>query len=212
LELNFCFHFNTFVFKSGRAQPENLIGSEESFLKASGYDARKKMILLKDLAYCAGLGQYGKNSLIINKHFGSNIIIQALFTDARLRYDEPMRPRAYPGCKNCSVCISACPGGMIKNYKVIRPEDKCSIVPKERLALIGRLPKDTQGWMRASTKAKRYCKICQGFCPANSKNYFKDSLLLCRQEKQTKTRFFVAPERYSVLIRDGKNGTSNLHH
>lgn len=170
--------------KRGRPDRKNLIGGENSFLEATSYDASKKMILFKDIAYHAGLGQYGKNSLIINNRFGSDIKIQVLFTEAKLKYDQPILPKGYPGCKNCNICLKTCPGKIIHNYKVITEIDVCRLsVKTKKPIVIGRLPKRVKIWDSSSTRQKVECRACQSFCPANSQHYKRNGLILARREK-----------------------------
>jgi len=175
-----------------KSDKKNLVGDERSFLEATGYDAHKKMILFKDIAYYAGLGQYGRNSLIINNRFGSNFKIQALFTEAELKCGQPMRPRAYPGCQNCKICLQACPEKIIYNYKVVTKTDACRFLLKTKPVIIGRLPKTIEIWNKSHPLKKLTCRICQSFCPANARHYLKQGLILVRRDDKRKIVFSYA--------------------
>ncbi len=172
--------------KFGKPDKKNLIGHENSFLESTGYDAMKKIILFKEIAYYAGLGQYGKNSLIINPQFGSDIKIQALFTEAKLEYDRPILAKAYPGCKGCNKCIRACPAEIIHKYKVISQTGICNGVVRDRPIIIGRIPKKAKVWDNAPKTQKIHCRICQSFCPVNTQHYIKNSLIFAIREIREK--------------------------
>lgn len=188
--------------ESRRPNAGNLIGNEVSFLRSTSYDARKKIILLKDIAYYAGLGQYGKDSLIINNRFGSDIKIQALLTEARLKYDKPILPKAYPGCKDCNICIKACPAKSVDNYKFFAStHDECKLVVKDVPTLMGRLCRKKDIWDKAKAIQKITCRICQSFCPVNSKHYVENSLIFARKEKQGRITFFLIKDSGSKAIR-----------
>lgn len=63
-------------------------------------------VLEKALAVRAGLGWIGKNSLLINRTYGSMTFIGTLFVDIPLRYNTHIEPN---GCGGCSRCIDVCP-------------------------------------------------------------------------------------------------------
>jgi len=181
---------NTHVLnKFGRPDKKNIIGTESSFLESTGYDARKKIVLLKELAYYAGLGQYGKNSLIINKSFGSDIKIQTLFTEENLEYDKPILPKVHPFCKGCNICIKACPFKIIFKYKLISRADVCHCAKIEKPVIAGRIPKKNALWHSAPIAQKIHCRACQSFCPVNSQHY-QDRLILVTKEKKHKLFYF----------------------
>jgi len=168
---------------AGNPDKGNIIGREDSFLKYSLYDARKKMILLKSLAYYSGLGQYGNNSLIINKDFGSDLKIQALFTQDKLKYDKPILPKQYPNCKNCNICMTSYPAKIIDDYKVSTKHDSCRHIIKGKDIIIGRIPKKYCLHKNALNSGMIACRACQSFCPVNQKHYIKNSLILVRRQK-----------------------------
>ena len=114
-------------------------------------------VLEKHLAYKAGLGTIGKNSLLLTSK-GSYFFIGEIFTSIPLSYDKPF---AENYCISCSLCISACPTKALTkphylnankciSYQTI--ENKKSI-PKEIFDKIG---KHVYG-----------CDICQRVCPQN---------------------------------------------
>jgi epoxyqueuosine reductase len=59
----------------------------------------------KYLAAKAGLGWQGKNSLIINRHYGSWMFLGEIVTDLPLPIDEPHANH----CGKCTACMNACP-------------------------------------------------------------------------------------------------------
>jgi epoxyqueuosine reductase len=58
----------------------------------------------------AGLGWRGRNSLLVNPHFGSRVRYVTLLTDMPLKADEPIEQQ---DCGACRACIDACPAGAI---------------------------------------------------------------------------------------------------
>lgn len=59
----------------------------------------------KPIACRSGIGYYGKNSLIINRRFGSWIVLGEIITDIEINPDSPESS----DCGDCSVCIDTCP-------------------------------------------------------------------------------------------------------
>jgi epoxyqueuosine reductase len=65
---------------------------------------------IKYAAYCAGLGSYGINHLLITDELGPRVRMTAIVTDAPLGGNElPRRPFLREDCRNCMRCVAACP-------------------------------------------------------------------------------------------------------
>ena len=93
----------------------------KEFLNKMGYNAVKREhgedIALKPLAVKAGIGVYGKNSLVHAEGFGSWINLGCVITDAPLETEE--RSYKISDCGDCTACMEACPTKAIKEpYKV----------------------------------------------------------------------------------------------
>lgn len=81
----------------------------------------KGVISMRHAAVLAGVGSMGKNTLVINKRFGSMINIGALLTDLDLKSDPPQEDICL---KDCRACLDSCPpkalDGISVNQKLCR--------------------------------------------------------------------------------------------
>jgi epoxyqueuosine reductase len=57
----------------------------------------------------AGVGFYGKNTLLITRRFGSWVVLGTLVTDVEVEPTSPLDA----GCGSCRLCIDACPTGAL---------------------------------------------------------------------------------------------------
>lgn len=70
------------------------------------------LLSLKHLAVKAGVGVFGRHSLLITPEYGPRVRLTAIVTDAKL---EPDKPIVQDFCKKCnSQCISLCPAKALK--------------------------------------------------------------------------------------------------
>lgn len=74
-----------------------------------GTDRRYLMGLLslKHMAVQAGLGVFGRNSLLITPQYGPRVRLTAIITNKEMQPDTPMHQNSCQDCK--SPCISLCP-------------------------------------------------------------------------------------------------------
>jgi epoxyqueuosine reductase len=94
-------------------------------LKGDGYSVHYKTIFslygdFRPLAVSAGLGNWGRNGLLVNKNHGSGLLFCALFTNAPLSIEETKMENHH--CKGCNACIEVCPvkafsGGFFNSSK-----------------------------------------------------------------------------------------------
>ena len=65
------------------------------------------ILSLKHAAVKAGLGQMGKNTLLINEHLGNMLLLGAILLDKELEPDPLVN---YQACiSGCRICLEACP-------------------------------------------------------------------------------------------------------
>jgi epoxyqueuosine reductase len=118
-------------------------------------------VMEKQWAIRAGIGWQGKNSIILNREFGSWIFLGTIITSAEITPDEQIKDY----CGNCTRCIDACPTKAIVKPKVI-DANKCisywTIEAKANLEI----PDNVSGQI---SNCLYGCDICQQVCPWNNK-------------------------------------------
>lgn len=82
------------------------------------YDVSSNMgdLSHRHAGYLAGLGVFGKNSLLLTTKFGPRIRLVSIITDAPLTPDKPLNLDL---CNDCHKCIQACPAGALKGERIV---------------------------------------------------------------------------------------------
>ena len=111
----------------------------------------------KFLAYQAGLGFFGKNTLFINEKYGSYVFIGYIITDLALAPDAPLERT----CDNCGQCIRACPGGALKDAFDFHAQSCVSCITQLKTI------SNEQEKILSAQSSVYGCDICQEVCPHN---------------------------------------------
>ena len=80
-------------------------------------------VLDRDLAYRSGLGWFGKNSMLINRHVGSYFMIGHILLDKK--FNVSILPMDTDHCGQCRKCIDACPTDAIIEDSRTVDSNKC---------------------------------------------------------------------------------------
>jgi ferredoxin len=86
------------------------------FIRNLGYiaiPAGNDIALSIPLAIDAGLGQLGRNGLLITLEYGPRVRLAKIFTSLPLVPDKPLNIGVNCFCKQCSLCAEACEAGAI---------------------------------------------------------------------------------------------------
>jgi epoxyqueuosine reductase len=112
----------------------------------------------------AGIGAFGKNSLIITPKYGPWLRFGYFLTDAELEPDNPFEGDL---CKSCNRCVEACPVGALKPY-VVDPE-RCLVGVHTRAHVSKRLKQVLDKYEPQLTpRTHVMCTRCQLVCPYTS--------------------------------------------
>ena len=104
----------------------------------------------------AGVGFYGKNTMMITREHGSWVVLGTLVTDVEIEATPPLDL----DCGRCRLCIDACPTGRARRARRARREPLPLVLDAGPGSRAGALP----GGAGASVYG---CDICQDVCPWN---------------------------------------------
>jgi epoxyqueuosine reductase len=106
----------------------------------------------------SGIGFIGKNSLIINKNFGSFIFLSEILIDIEIEPDKQLENL----CGECKRCIESCPTGAILGNNIIDVRKCISYLTIEKKDLL----EFEKELIKKGNKIFG-CEICQEVCPFN---------------------------------------------
>lgn len=126
-------------------------------------------VLERDLAYKAGLGWFGKNTMLISKRHGSYFLIGSILLNTKLGLNSNSHIEA-DHCGTCTKCIDACPTEAIIDNKILDAKRCISTFTIEEFK-----PTPSPKGFEEVESIIFGCDICQEVCPWNNKPLQKSS-------------------------------------
>ncbi len=154
----------------GYSHDAMVVLSIAQYIRNLGYNAVASMndsALAIPLAIKAGLGEYGRNGLLITPNYGPRVRLGKIFTDMPLAHDKPKTFGVKAFCNNCNRCAESCPVKAIPFGEASTQRHNQSNI------------KGVKKWSVDGEKCFSYwaaqnsdCSICIRVCPYN-KDYRK---------------------------------------
>ena len=132
----------------------------------AGHDCHVELLSapLKALSNQLGLLSYGRNNVGYIEGLGSYFQLVGLLLDKHIEkktvLDRPAE-KLLPRCRNCRICVKACPTGAIDKERILLHAEKCYTLFSESPNPI------PDGLKPPSPKCLVGCLRCQQVCPEN---------------------------------------------
>ncbi len=140
------------------------------YIRNLGYEAIGSMndtSLAIPYAIQAGLGEYGRNGLLITKKYGPRVRLGKIYTNLPLNHDKPTQFGVKEFCDICNICAKGCP------VKAIPFEDPSDVTYNQsNISGIRKWSVDGERCFSFWTAQNSDCSICIRVCPYN-KDYSK---------------------------------------
>ena len=140
-----------------RKKLKKLVSFLESKHASARFFADTGPILDRAAAFRAGVGWYGKSTMILTEGQGTWVFLAEVITDLQLEYTKPLKKN----CGSCTRCIDACPtGAIVAPYQV----DSRRCISYLTIENRGGIPRELRSLMGTRVFG---CDICQDVCPVN---------------------------------------------
>jgi ferredoxin len=130
----------------------------EAALSAAGHEARSHYdahyeVILPPLAVLAGLGELGRNNILVADRFGSRVRIGAVATDCAVECGRPVDLGVKRFCEVCKKCAENCPSHALSSGA------------RAEVLGVEKWPTDASRCYRFWRAAGTDCGICMAVCP-----------------------------------------------
>lgn len=145
-----------------------------TYIRNLGFEATASMndtALVIPYAIKAGLGEYGRNQMVLTPQFGPRVRFSKIFTSFPLVADVPKALGIRQYCEICTKCATACPPKAL-------PFDEPSDAPQNRSTISGvkKWSADCEKCFGYWAKLKTDCAICMRVCPFNRADTWQSRL------------------------------------
>lgn len=136
---------------------KTLVALLESKHASARFYADTGPVLDRAAAFRAGVGWYGKSTMILTEEQGTWVFLAEIITDMKLEYTKPLKKN----CGSCTRCIDACPtGAIVAPYQVDARRCIAYLTIENR----GGIPREFRSHVGVRVFG---CDICQDVCPVN---------------------------------------------
>lgn len=135
------------------------------YIRNLGYNAVASMndtAMAIPLAIKAGLGEYGRNGLLITPKFGPRVRLGKIFTDMPLEHDQPIKFGVKEMCEECNACAAGCP---VKAIPFGKPS--AERYNQSNLKGVSKWSVDGEKCFSYWAAQNSDCSICIRVCPYN---------------------------------------------
>ena len=140
-----------------RKRLRKLVAFLESKHAVARFFADTGPVLDRAAAFRAGVGWYGKSTMILTEEQGTWVFLAEVITDLELEYTQPSKKN----CGSCTRCIDACPtGAIVAPYQVDARRCIAYLTIENR----GGIPRALRPQLGNRVFG---CDICQEVCPVN---------------------------------------------
>ncbi|MBE9534168.1 MAG: reductive dehalogenase [Proteobacteria bacterium] len=151
--------------------------SVATFLRSLGYKSfavGNDVALSVPYAVASGLGEAGRNGIVLTYEYGPRVRLVKVFTELELAYDKPKTFGVRDFCERCQRCADACPG------KAIPKDEKPSFKVQNKSNNHG-----VEKWAIDAEKCCKYwgemsgdCGVCITSCPYNKPDFWHHKMVV----------------------------------
>ena len=142
----------------------------EALLRACGHQAKEHYdahydVILPPLAVQAGLGEVGRNNILIADRYGSRVRIGCVTTDFPATMDRPVDLGVQRFCEVCKKCAANCPSKALEigDRQLVRGVEKWPT----------KVERCYRYWRQVGTD----CGVCMAVCPFSHRNNLLHNLV-----------------------------------
>ena len=145
------------------------------FIQELGYHAMSSgndTALSIPMAVDAGLGEMGRNGLLITPGFGTRVRLCKVFTDLPLVHDKPIDIGVQAFCEICGTCASKCPSqALLHGERTAKAHNISNNVN------VLKWPVDAEKCIQWWFRNRAHCTVCIRVCPFNKPDTSFHSLI-----------------------------------
>ena len=177
-----------------------------TYIRKLGYHAiscGNDMALSVPLAVDAGLGELGRNGLLITEQFGPRVRICKVFTELPLETDSPVDLGVQRFCERCKICAESCPSkAIVSGDRTDKAWDNSNSVN------VLKWPLKAMNCLTYWLKNRADCAVCLRTCPFNKPDGMLHTAVRKTIEKTSAfDRFFI---RMDKAFRYGEQALTEL--